>query len=178
MAHYSAALICFLSACIHVLPFQTLDEFVNDGTYKLIVIRDSADYDIVTVSSLSDQSLTFTFIVAHTPFERSKLYQIVAFGNMELWYLTSNVIYIIIIYALQDIFATVSGAARGKSFLYKTDEINEGRIGIAENPNRRFHASTINNLYFYARRVKYESILTRESYFLKVTRYSYCYLKK
>ncbi|KYN34710.1 Glutamate receptor delta-2 subunit [Trachymyrmex septentrionalis] len=48
MAHYSAALICFLSACIHVLPFQTLDEFVNDGTYKLIVIRDSADYDIVT----------------------------------------------------------------------------------------------------------------------------------
>ncbi|XP_018371881.1 PREDICTED: uncharacterized protein LOC108766848 [Trachymyrmex cornetzi] len=49
MAHYSAALICFLTACTYVLPFQTLDEFTDDGTYKLIVIRDSADYDIVTV---------------------------------------------------------------------------------------------------------------------------------
>ncbi|XP_012063275.1 PREDICTED: uncharacterized protein LOC105626591 [Atta cephalotes] len=48
MAHYSAALICFLTACTHVLPFQTLDEFIDDGTYKLIVIRNSADYDIVT----------------------------------------------------------------------------------------------------------------------------------
>ncbi|KAG5331728.1 GRIA1 protein, partial [Acromyrmex charruanus] len=48
MAHYSAALICFLTVCTHVLPFQTLEEFTDDGTYKLIVIRDSADYDIVT----------------------------------------------------------------------------------------------------------------------------------
>ncbi|XP_018048668.1 PREDICTED: uncharacterized protein LOC108687427 [Atta colombica] len=57
MAHYSAALICFLTACTHVLPFQTLNEFIDDGTYKLIVIRDSADYDIVTVSSFSNQRI-------------------------------------------------------------------------------------------------------------------------
>ncbi|XP_018307131.1 uncharacterized protein [Mycetomoellerius zeteki] len=49
MAHYSAALICFLTVCTPVLPFQTLDEFVDDGTHKLIVIRDTAGYDILTV---------------------------------------------------------------------------------------------------------------------------------
>ncbi|XP_011880266.1 PREDICTED: glutamate receptor 1-like [Vollenhovia emeryi] len=47
-AHYSAALICFLTACTRVLPFQTIDEFVNDGSYKLIVPRGSADYDVVS----------------------------------------------------------------------------------------------------------------------------------
>ncbi|KAG5318485.1 GRIA1 protein, partial [Acromyrmex heyeri] len=54
MAHYSAALICFLTVCTHVLPFQTLEEFTDDGTYKLIVIRDSADYDIVTFQAQYD----------------------------------------------------------------------------------------------------------------------------
>ncbi|XP_018406436.1 PREDICTED: uncharacterized protein LOC108782629 [Cyphomyrmex costatus] len=49
MAHYSAALICFMTACTYILPFQTLDEFADDGTYKLIMLRDTADYDIVTV---------------------------------------------------------------------------------------------------------------------------------
>ncbi|KYN06919.1 putative glutamate receptor, partial [Cyphomyrmex costatus] len=48
MAHYSAALICFMTACTYILPFQTLDEFADDGTYKLIMLRDTADYDIVT----------------------------------------------------------------------------------------------------------------------------------
>lgn len=50
MAYYSAALVCFLTACIRVLPFRTIDEFVEDGTFKLIVPRGSADYDILAVS--------------------------------------------------------------------------------------------------------------------------------
>ncbi|XP_018053805.1 PREDICTED: glutamate receptor 2-like [Atta colombica] len=61
MAHYSAALICFLTVCIRVLPFQTLEEFIDDGTYKLIMLRGTADYEVVTVSSLSDQRIAIRF---------------------------------------------------------------------------------------------------------------------
>ncbi|KAG5317954.1 GLR1 protein, partial [Acromyrmex heyeri] len=60
MAHYSAALICFLTVCIRVLPFQTLEEFIDDGTYKLIMLRGTADYE-------------------STCFERLKLCQTIAF---------------------------------------------------------------------------------------------------
>nr|XP_012235170.1 PREDICTED: glutamate receptor 3-like [Linepithema humile] len=48
MTHYSAALVSFLTACNTILPFRTIDEFVNDGTYELIVPRGSADYDVIT----------------------------------------------------------------------------------------------------------------------------------
>ncbi|XP_032670187.1 uncharacterized protein LOC116843675 [Odontomachus brunneus] len=52
-AYYSAALICFLTACVPVLPFRTIDEFIDDGTFKLIVPRGSADYDIFVTSNES-----------------------------------------------------------------------------------------------------------------------------
>ncbi|XP_014467502.1 PREDICTED: uncharacterized protein LOC106740710 [Dinoponera quadriceps] len=52
-AYYSAALVCFLTACVRVLPFRTIDEFVNDGTYRLIVPRGSADYDIFVATNES-----------------------------------------------------------------------------------------------------------------------------
>ncbi|KAG5320137.1 GRIA1 protein, partial [Pseudoatta argentina] len=51
MAHYSAALICFLTVCIRVLPFQTLEEFIDDGTYKLIMLRGTADYELSSMLS-------------------------------------------------------------------------------------------------------------------------------
>lgn len=51
MAHYSAALVSFLTSCIRVLPFRTIDEFVADNTYKLIVVRGGSDYDLLSVSS-------------------------------------------------------------------------------------------------------------------------------
>lgn len=54
MAYYSAALVCFLTSCTHVLPFRTMDEFLNDGTYKLIVPRGGSDYDVVAVSFIDD----------------------------------------------------------------------------------------------------------------------------
>ncbi|XP_072757304.1 glutamate receptor 1-like [Anoplolepis gracilipes] len=47
-AHYSAALVCFLTSCTRILPFHSIDEFVIDGTYQLIVPRGSADYDIIS----------------------------------------------------------------------------------------------------------------------------------
>ncbi|XP_067204106.1 probable glutamate receptor [Linepithema humile] len=50
MTHYSAALVSFLTTCPSVLPFRTIDEFANDGTYELIVPRDNADYDVITMS--------------------------------------------------------------------------------------------------------------------------------
>nr|KAF7398294.1 hypothetical protein H0235_016302 [Vespula pensylvanica] len=44
-AVYSAALISFLTSVIHVLPFDSLESFVADGTYQLAVVRGSAYYD-------------------------------------------------------------------------------------------------------------------------------------
>ncbi|CAL1689773.1 unnamed protein product [Lasius platythorax] len=55
-AHYSAALVCFLTACIRVLPFRTIDEFVDNGHYQLIVPRGSADYDIISYQSMHEAS--------------------------------------------------------------------------------------------------------------------------
>ncbi|KAM0735653.1 Glutamate receptor 3 [Formica fusca] len=55
-AHYSAALVCFLTSCIRVLPFRTIDEFVADGTYQLIIQRGSADYDVIAYQSMYDAS--------------------------------------------------------------------------------------------------------------------------
>ncbi|XP_036147314.1 glutamate receptor 1 isoform X2 [Monomorium pharaonis] len=58
-AHYSAALVSFLTSCIRVLPFQTIDEFIDDGTYKLIVPRGSSDYDIVSFQAKQQSSKWF-----------------------------------------------------------------------------------------------------------------------
>ncbi|KAL2713243.1 hypothetical protein V1478_016941 [Vespula squamosa] len=44
-AAYSAALISFLTLPIRILPFHSLESFVQDGTYQLIVIRSTAYYD-------------------------------------------------------------------------------------------------------------------------------------
>ncbi|XP_018308804.1 glutamate receptor 1 [Mycetomoellerius zeteki] len=59
MAHYSAALICFLTVCTRVLPFQTLEEFIDDGTYKLIMIRGTADYEVVTFQAQHEAKLFY-----------------------------------------------------------------------------------------------------------------------
>ncbi|XP_046828221.1 probable glutamate receptor isoform X2 [Vespa crabro] len=44
-AAYSAALISFLTSTTHILPFHSLESFVEDGTYQLAVVRGSAYYD-------------------------------------------------------------------------------------------------------------------------------------
>ncbi|KAL2713229.1 LOW QUALITY PROTEIN: glutamate receptor 1-like isoform X1 [Vespula squamosa] len=44
-AAYSAALISFLTSVIHVLPFHSLESFVEDGTYQFAVFRGTAYYD-------------------------------------------------------------------------------------------------------------------------------------
>ncbi|KAF7383150.1 hypothetical protein HZH68_014999 [Vespula germanica] len=44
-AVYSAALISFLTSVVHVLPFDSFERFVTDGTYQLAVVRGSAFYD-------------------------------------------------------------------------------------------------------------------------------------
>nr|XP_050865552.1 probable glutamate receptor [Vespula vulgaris] len=44
-AAYSAGLISFLTSTIHVLPFHSLESFVQDGTYQLAVVRGTAYYD-------------------------------------------------------------------------------------------------------------------------------------
>lgn len=51
-AAYSASLTSFLTAGLRKLPFQSLETFVEDGTYELIVVRDTAEYDIFAVSMI------------------------------------------------------------------------------------------------------------------------------
>ncbi|XP_035732953.1 uncharacterized protein LOC118446415 isoform X4 [Vespa mandarinia] len=45
-AAYSAALISFLTSTVHILPFRSLESFVEDGTYQLSVFRGTSDYDM------------------------------------------------------------------------------------------------------------------------------------
>ncbi|CAD1478679.1 unnamed protein product [Heterotrigona itama] len=49
-AAYSASMICFVTARVRNIPFRTLQEFLDDDTYSIIVQRSSSDYDIFTVS--------------------------------------------------------------------------------------------------------------------------------
>ncbi|KAI4485058.1 hypothetical protein M0802_012816 [Mischocyttarus mexicanus] len=49
-AAYSAALISFLTSNIQILPFRSLETFVEDGTYQFAVYRSSSDYDMFTNS--------------------------------------------------------------------------------------------------------------------------------
>lgn len=51
LAIYSASLISFLALATPKLPFTTLEDYVKDGSYKLIVLKNSAEYYIPTVSS-------------------------------------------------------------------------------------------------------------------------------
>lgn len=50
LAAYSAGLISFLTTTIYVLPFHSLESFVEDGTYQLAVVRGTAYYDKFAVS--------------------------------------------------------------------------------------------------------------------------------
>lgn len=52
-AAYSAALISFLTVSTDNMPFNNLDEFIEDGTYKFLVLKDSADYDLFSVRLLA-----------------------------------------------------------------------------------------------------------------------------
>ncbi|XP_029680402.1 glutamate receptor ionotropic, kainate 4-like [Formica exsecta] len=49
---YSASLISFLTLTKTNLPFSTLEGYVEDGSYKLIVVKNSAELHLVNVSSL------------------------------------------------------------------------------------------------------------------------------
>ncbi|XP_070526456.1 probable glutamate receptor [Cardiocondyla obscurior] len=46
LAVYSASLISYLALSTPRLPFSTLEGYVKDGTYKFIVMRNSAEYDV------------------------------------------------------------------------------------------------------------------------------------
>lgn len=49
LSAYSASLTSFLTVSTVSLPFSTMEEFVDQGSYKLITFRNSADYEIITV---------------------------------------------------------------------------------------------------------------------------------
>ncbi|XP_035742755.1 glutamate receptor 2-like [Vespa mandarinia] len=44
-AAYSAALISYLTTVLHIIPFDSLESFLQDGTYQLAVLRGTSYYD-------------------------------------------------------------------------------------------------------------------------------------
>lgn len=70
-AAYSASMISYVTAYVHNLPFRSIEEFVNDGTYDVILNKDSADYDMFAVSLSNneefsyDNAFTFTRTLRH-----------------------------------------------------------------------------------------------------------------
>ncbi|XP_024892887.1 probable glutamate receptor, partial [Temnothorax curvispinosus] len=48
LAIYSASYISILVLCTPKLPFSTLEGYVKDGSYKLIVLQNSAEYDYLS----------------------------------------------------------------------------------------------------------------------------------
>ncbi|THK33013.1 glutamate receptor 1 [Diachasma alloeum] len=50
-AAYAASLISFLAVSSSYLPFNTVEQFAADGTYKLVVLKDSSDYDTLRTSN-------------------------------------------------------------------------------------------------------------------------------
>ncbi|XP_024879231.1 probable glutamate receptor [Temnothorax curvispinosus] len=48
LAIYSASFISILVLCTPKLPFSTLEGYVKDGSYKLIVVQNSAHYDVLS----------------------------------------------------------------------------------------------------------------------------------
>ncbi|KAF3420071.1 hypothetical protein E2986_12355 [Frieseomelitta varia] len=51
LSAYSASLISFLTVSTVTLPFTTMEEFANHGSYKLITYKNSADYDMIIASN-------------------------------------------------------------------------------------------------------------------------------
>nr|XP_012235169.1 PREDICTED: glutamate receptor-like [Linepithema humile] len=51
---YSASLISFLAFTTASLPFSNLEGYVNDGSYKLIVVKNSAEYDMRKSTYIKD----------------------------------------------------------------------------------------------------------------------------
>ncbi|XP_058797737.1 probable glutamate receptor [Phymastichus coffea] len=51
LAAYSAALISFLAIKVFIMPFTTMDGLLEDGSYQLGTVRDSADYNFFRDSS-------------------------------------------------------------------------------------------------------------------------------
>lgn len=49
---YSASFISFLTLPRASLPFSTIEGYIADSTYKLIVMNNTAEYDMFNVSSL------------------------------------------------------------------------------------------------------------------------------
>lgn len=47
---YSASMISFVTACIRNVPFHTVEEFIDDSSYSLIMLKGSSDYDMLIVS--------------------------------------------------------------------------------------------------------------------------------
>ncbi|XP_015190973.1 PREDICTED: glutamate receptor ionotropic, delta-1-like [Polistes dominula] len=50
LAAYSAALISFLTSNMQIVPFRTLEDFIDDGTYQLAVYYASSDYELFATS--------------------------------------------------------------------------------------------------------------------------------
>nr|XP_050865919.1 uncharacterized protein LOC127071083 [Vespula vulgaris] len=93
-AAYSAALISFLTTVSHILPFNSLEGFVQDGTYQLAVFRGTAHYDKFANSEdplakklmklmLEEDKLPLTPLEGFTSICKNRKLAIYSFDEME-----------------------------------------------------------------------------------------------
>ncbi|KAF7383166.1 hypothetical protein HZH68_015015 [Vespula germanica] len=92
---YSAALINCLTSVFQVLPFDSLETFVADGTYRLAVLRDTSNYDQFANSEdplakklmnlmLEEDKLPLTVLEAFTNICENRNLAIFAFDEMKM----------------------------------------------------------------------------------------------
>ncbi|KAF7382234.1 hypothetical protein HZH66_013666 [Vespula vulgaris] len=92
---YSAALINCLTSVFHILPFDSLETFVADGTYRLAVLRDTSNYDQFANSEdplakklmnlmLEEDKLPLTVLEAFTNICENRNLAIFAFDEMKM----------------------------------------------------------------------------------------------
>ncbi|KAL2749295.1 glutamate receptor 1-like isoform X1, partial [Vespula maculifrons] len=93
-AAYSATLISFLTTVSHILPFNSLEGFVQDGTYQLAVFRGTAHYDKFANSEdplakklmklmLEEDKLPLTPLEGFTSICKNRKLAIYSFDEME-----------------------------------------------------------------------------------------------
>ncbi|XP_076224625.1 glutamate receptor ionotropic, kainate 4 isoform X2 [Nomia melanderi] len=87
---YSASLICFLTARIRDVPFRTVDEFITDGTFDIIAIKGSANYDMISRStdSLSMSLMKLMKQYDDLPLDTSEGFQKVCTGNKLAFFMS------------------------------------------------------------------------------------------
>ncbi|XP_028520210.1 glutamate receptor 1-like isoform X3 [Apis cerana] len=84
---YSASMISFVTACIRNVPFHTVEEFIDDSSYSLIMLKGSSDYDMFIYSkdSASKYMMSKMLPIDKLPIDVESGFQIIC-DNSKIGY--------------------------------------------------------------------------------------------